>query len=403
MPFYLFSEKVEVPKMPFEDIVQRILSSRPDKTREELQTMIEAKVEEAKGFLTHESAARAVAVELGVEQLEVTPTHGVTVRDLVSGLGDVTITGRVVFAGSLQKFPGQDEREVRMKHLVVADRTGELRVVVWGDKADLADSLNLLGQVARFTHGYVRAGYNGRLELSIGTKGSIEVTSSDASKGEFPLLADFHKKIDQLTKDTKRVNVIGKVAELYPPSTFSREDGREGTLKKLELQDETGIVTVVLWDSKVQESADVESGCLLQLYGVKVKESLNGGIELHVDSSARFAILKELPVGYENFSANPIKIRDLKPGLKVTVEGNVVTQPEIREVTTSKNEKIRLATFEIGDESGGTKVLLWRESAALAENLEVDKKIRLRCIYVDYGSAGKLILSSSSGTGLDRI
>jgi ssDNA-binding replication factor A large subunit len=174
-------------------------------------------------------------------------------------------------------------------------------------------------------------------------------------------------------------------------------------LKKLELQDETGIVTIVFWNSKVQESGDIKSGSLLQVFGAKVKESLNGGVELHVDSSVGFALLKELPVGYENLSTNLTRIRDLKPGLKVTVEGNVVTQPETREVTTSQNEKIKLTTFELDDETGRIKVLLWRDFAVLAENLGVNKKIRLRCIYVDYGSFGKLILSSSSGTGLDRI
>ncbi len=396
-------KKVEVPRMPLDDIIQKILSSRPDMTREELQKMIDAKVEEGKGFLTHESAARAVAVELGVEQLNIPLTHRITVKDLVSGLGDVTISARVVYVGPLQRFSGSDEREVKLKHLVVADKTGELRVVVWGDKADLADSLSLLGQVAQFSHGYVRAGYNGRLELSIGSKGSIEVASSDVSGEGFPLLTEFHKKIGELTKDAKKVSVIGSVAGVHPASSFSREDGREGTLKKIELQDETGIITVIFWNSKVQEAADIKSGSLLQVYGAKVKESLNGGVELHVDSSVGFAFLKALPVGYENLSTDPTRIRDLKPGLKVMVEGNVVTQPETRDVTTSKNEKIKLASFELDDETGRIKVLLWRDFAVLAENLEINKKIRLRCIYVDYGSFGKLILSSSSGTGLDRI
>ena len=396
-------KKVEVPRMLLADIIQKILSSRPDMTREELQKMIEAKVEEAKDFLTQESAARAVAVELGVEQLKIPSTHGITVKDLVSGLGDVTISARVIYVGPLQKISNQDGREVKMKHLVIADKTGELRVVIWDNKADLADSLSLLGQVAQISHGYVRTGYNGRLELSIGSKGSIEVASSDVSGEDFPLLTEFHRKIGELTKDAKKVNVIGSVAGVHPASSFSREDGREGMLKKLELQDETGIVTIVFWNSKVQESADIKSGSLLQVFGAKVKESLNGGVELHVDSSVGFVLLKELPGGYENFSSNPTKIRDLKPGLKVTVEGNVVTQPVIREVTTSQNEKINLASFELDDETGRIKVLLWRDFVVLAENLEVNKKIRLRCIYVDYGSFDKLILSSDSGTGLDRI
>jgi replication factor A1 len=396
-------KKVEVPRMPLEDIIQKILSFRSDMTREELQKMIEAKVEEAKGFLTQESAARAVAVELGVEQLKIPSTRRITVKDLVSGLGDVTISARAIYVGPLQKISNQDEKEVKLRHLVIADKTGELRVVIWDNKADLADSLSLLGQVAQFSHGYVRTGYNGRLELSIGSKGSIEVAPSDMSRDDFPLLTEFHKKIGELTKDAKKVNVIGSVAGVHPASSFSREDSKEGMLKKLELQDETGIVTIVFWNSKVQESADIKSGSLLQVFGAKVKESLNGGVELHVDSSVGFVLLKELPGGYENFSSNPTKIRDLKPGLKVTVEGNVVTQPVIREVTTSQNEKINLASFELDDETGRIKVLLWRDFVVLAENLEVNKKIRIKCIYVDYGSFDKLILSSNSGTGLDRI
>jgi replication factor A1 len=329
-------QKVEVLRMPLEDIIQKILNSRPDMTRKELQKMVDVKVEQGKGFLTHESAARAIAVELGVEQLKIPSTHRITVKDLVSGLGDVTISARVIYAGSYQKFSNPDEKEVKLKHLIIADKTGELRVVIWGDKADLADSLSLLGQVAQFSHGYVRTGYNERLELSIGSKGSIEVASSDMSREDFPLLTEFHTKIRKLTKDVKKVNVIGSIAGVHPTSSFSREDGREGILKKLELQDETGIVTIVFWNSKVQELADIKNGSLLQIFGAKVKESLYGGVELHVDSSVNFTLLKELPVGYENLSTNPTRISDLKPDLKVTVEGNMVTQPVTKEVTTSQ-------------------------------------------------------------------
>ena len=84
-------QKVEVSRMPLEDIIQKILNSRPDMTRKELQKMVDVKVEQGKGFLTHESAARAIAVKLGVKQLKIPSTHGITVKDLVSGLGDVTI------------------------------------------------------------------------------------------------------------------------------------------------------------------------------------------------------------------------------------------------------------------------------------------------------------------------
>ena len=401
--FFTEFKAVEVPRMTMENLIRKILSSRPDMTQEQLQKMIEAKVKEAKGFLTLESAARSVAVELGVEPLEVPFMRGITINDLISGLGDVTVTARIIFVGPLQKFTSSDGREGRMRHLVAADKTGELRIVLWDDNADMTESLNLLGQIVQFTHGYVRSSFNGRLELNIGSKGSLELARDDLHGNEIPPLTSFHRKIGKISKENKTINVIGIIAEVSGISTFRREDGSEGMLKKIELQDETGIVSVVFWNTKVQELADVKSGGLIQVFGAKVKEALNGGVELHVDSSVDVTVLKDLPFGYEGFSISPVKIMDLKPSTKVTVEGKVASQPLVREVTTSKNEKVRLASFDFEDDTGRISVFLWRDFATLAENLLLNSKIRLRRVYVDYGSFGRLVLSSSSGTVLDRI
>jgi replication factor A1 len=389
--------------LQLEDIIQKILSSHPELTREEILQMFKEKMEEAKGFLTRESAARAVAVELGVEPLNFSAARGIMIKDLVSGLSDVTVTARVIFAGPLQKFTSSDGREGRMRHLVIADKTGELRVVLWDDKAEMVDSLSLLGQMVQFMHGYVRSGFNGRIELNIGSKGSLEFALTDLLKDEIPPLTKFHRRIGEITEDDKTLNVIGNVVEVYPVSTFSREDGSEGMLKKLELQDGTDVILVVFWNTKVQELADIKSGSLLQVFGAKVRGSLGGGVELHVDSSVDIAVLKELPMGFEGGSISPVRIRDLEPGIKVTVEGKVVTQPFVKEIATSRNENVKLASFELEDETGRVSVSLWRDYATLAENLSVNEKIRLRCVYVDRNSFEGLILSSGSGTELDRI
>jgi ssDNA-binding replication factor A large subunit len=396
-------KKVEVPRMPLEDLMQKILSSRPDITHEELQKMINAKMEEAKGFLTQESAVRVVAAELGIEPPRTRAIQGIMIKDLVSGLSDVTVTARVIFVGPIQRFTSPDGREGRMRHLIAADKTGELRVVLWDDKADLTDSSSLLDQIVQFTHGYVRSIFDGRLELNIGSKGSLEFPSPDMFGDEIPLLIKYHRRIEEITKDARTVNVIGSVVEVYSVSSFSREDGSEGMLRKIELQDETGMILVVVWNTKVQELADIKVGSLLQMFGAKVKESLDGGVELHADSSVGTALLEELPLGYEGLSTNHARIRDLKPSMRVTVEGRVATQPLIREVTTSKKEKVKLASFELEDETGRISVSLWRDFAALAESLLLNEKIRLRRVHVDHGSLGGLILSSSSETVLDRI
>jgi len=394
---------VDVSQMTVEDLVKKILESRPDLIRDKIDDMIRAKIVEAKGFLTFESAVRAVATDLGIELSGISFEQKISIKDLVSGLGDVTIVARVVFVGPLQKFTNPDGKDGRFRRLVIADKTGELRVILWDSNADIADPYNLLGRLAQFSHGYVRLGLNNKLELNIGSKGSLKVTSDDSHEPEVPPLTFFHKKINEISKQTKTINVIGVVAEISDVSTFTREDGGSGTFQRIEIEDETGSVSVIFWNTKVQELADAKVGSLIQVFRANVKEAFNGGVELHVDSSTNVSVLNVFPFGYEEFSIKPIEIRNLKPGLKVTVEGEVASQPLFRHVTASKNEKVKLASFELKDETGNITVFLWRDCAVLAEGIQVNTKIRLRRVYVNYGSFGRLILSSCQGTRLDRI
>ncbi len=281
--------------MTAENLIKEILRLNPKMTKEQLQEMIKAKVEESKGFLTVESATRAVAVDLHVKSLKIPFMDKITIKDLISGLGDVTIIARIIFVGSLKKFITPEETEGRFKTLIVADKTGNLKVILWGNNADVAESLNLLGQTAQFLHGYVRQGRNGKLELNLGSKGSIRLVQDDLQKTEIPPLSYFHKKIDEITKEIKKVNVIGIVSKISAASSFIREDGSEGKMKKLDLADETGVISVVFWDVKDLDLKDIRTGSIIQLFGAKVKNNLCNGIELHVDSSVNLSVLREMP------------------------------------------------------------------------------------------------------------
>lgn len=281
--------------MPFEEIVQKILSSRPDLTREEVFKMIEKKEGEAKGFLTHESAARIVAAELGVESSKFLFKRDVSIGDLIQGLGNVTVAGRIIFVHPLQRFVRADETEGKVRRLFVADKTGAMKIVLWDEKADAPNMENLTGQIVRFSRGYVRRGFDGRLELNIGSKGKLETSPPSASEDEFPPLTSFIKKISELTATEGTVNVFGVVEQVYPASSFKRDDGSEGKVSHLELRDNSGRIIAVLWNNKVDELTEVGSGKFLEIFGAKVKKSSNGNLELHVDSSTNITILAKKP------------------------------------------------------------------------------------------------------------
>lgn len=54
-------------------------------------------------------------------------------------------------------------------------------------------------------------------------------------------------KIDELSLGMKKVNIIGKVIELFPVRTFTR-NGKEGKVANMVVADDTSNVKVVLWD-----------------------------------------------------------------------------------------------------------------------------------------------------------
>ena len=280
--------------MSLEEILRRILSSHPDLTQEEVLTRVEQKERQAKGFLTSESAARAVAAELGVECSEVPLERGISIGHLVSGLGDVTVTGRVILVRSLQRFIRPDGSEGKVRRLSLADRTGEMKVVLWDDKAEVRAIEDLTGRIVKFSHGYVRRGFDGRLELNMGSRGNVEIAPG-FSEDEFPPLTSFFKEIGQVTGEERTVNVLGVAGRIYPVSTFKRNDGSEGKVRRLDLKDKSDGITVVLWNRKVDELAEVESGRYLEIFGGRVRESLDGTLELHVDSSTDAAILTKEP------------------------------------------------------------------------------------------------------------
>jgi len=285
--------------MPVEEIIDRILSSRKELTRSAILRLINGKIKEAKGFLTFESAARAVAAELGLEITGVSLTKGTSICNLVSGLGDVTIAGRVLHVNSPRTFIRSNGEEGKMRSLYIADKTGILRVVIWGEKADLLGSSEIIGKIIRFSHGYVRKGYNGRLELNIGLRGNIEISPSDISEDEFPPINVFFKKINQITKSERRVNTLGLIVNVSSITTFTRENNISGKVRRLEIMDQTGRITVILWNNKVDELVDVESGKYLELFGAKVRKDLTDHLELHVDGSVDSAILSDPPSDFK--------------------------------------------------------------------------------------------------------
>lgn len=123
-------------------------------------------------------------------------------------------------------------------------------------------------------------------------------------------------KIDELLPGMRKVNIVGKIINLFPVRTFKTQKGDEGKVCNLILADDTSNIKVVLWDTNhiaLIEKNEISDGSVIEIANGSMREN-----ELHLGS------FSELKPSSENFS-------------------NVVTEKVVREKA--------IVDFNIGDSS----------------------------------------------------
>lgn len=386
--------------MTAEEIIERILSARSDVSREEIMEKVREKKSAAGGFLTDETAARLVALDFGVEVVQEFFHHKeIPIGELVFGLNNVSVTGRVLVAYPVQTYARKNGVDGRFGHLLVADKSGTLRVLLWNDKTELVRGEGGVkqGQVVRVLHGYVREARDGQLELHLGQRSEVQVNPQDVKEDDYPKIESFMEQIGKIAKKRRKANVIGVVLSVSQVTVFQRPDGSEGKVCRVVLKDSTGQITAVFWNDKVETLDEVQVGDRLQIIDARVKERINEQLELHVDNRAY--VEKLPPVVEESVKIGGLK----KESGPITVEGIVRTKPVKREVTTSKNEKVIVASFELEDESGKVWVSAWRQHAEIAEQLAVGARVRLKDVYVRKGFGDALEVSTRSSSKIEVL
>lgn len=381
--------------MATEKIIERILSSHPEISREDILGRLEREKRKTGGLIADEILLRIIAAELGVEMSREVSTPRISIKDLVPGLNDVTIVGRVIAVFPLKTFGGDNGGKVA--NLLVADRSGILRVALWDDKAGFVEFGRVkVGHIIRVSHGYVREAYDGKIELNVGDRGEVEINPKDVEARGYPSVSRFTIKIGEITQaqKDKKVNVAGVVKELFPISTFTRRDASVGKVMRFKLVDETGEIPAVIWNRKAEElEKSIKNGVKLQIVNAKVKKALVEGLEIHVNRRTYVETLEPR----EKFS----KIVDLKEGLRhVNVGGEVVTKPIFRNVKTSRGEVVKLAVFEVKDETGIIWVSAWRRHVDSVKDLKVGDKVVIKDAYVKKGFGDQPEISTRGTTSI---
>jgi replication factor A1 len=382
-----------------EDVINQIVTLCPMISRDQILKRLEKEKQKTGGFISEETLLRMIAADFGCESTRSkAEIPMLMIKDLLPGLNDVSVVGRILAVFGTRTFSGVNEG--KFAGLLVADRTGLLRIVLWNDRTDLIDSRTLnVGQIVRFSHGYTREDSGGRPALHLGDRSEVEVNLGGVRESEYPSISKFSTQLGDLASapKNKRVNVVAAVKKIFPSSTFERKDSSGGKVMRFIIADHTGEVPIVIWNEKADEMEKaLKVGDKLQIVNGKVKKAFGESIEINVDGSSYIGPFAE----FDETS----QIVDLKEDSgPVSVEGKVVTKPVLRSVNTRRNEQVKLATFELEDKSGRISVSAWRNHAETAGKLKVGDTVLVKNAYAKKGFVDNLELSTRSDTSITIV
>lgn len=382
------------------DIVKRILDARKDLTEGDLIKLIEETKAEARGLLSDEGAARLVAQRLSVS-LGDGGIRRVRIKDLVSGLRDVSMEGDVIGLSPPRDFKRKDGSAGRLLSLILADESGQIRCNVWNPPGDLIKDLEALrGSKVRVEHGYTKVGLDGNLELHCGNGGRLEVLSRPEAPGR--AIEGQFKSIGRISNEDRVVSVIG-VVKGEPRSTSFKRDGGEGLVLRALITDGSGTMPLVLWNDLAEGLRDkIRDGVGVEVIGAKVRKGL-GGLELHLDYGEGVRVLEEVPLSLKESASKAYRVNELRGGMRgVDIALRVARKGEPKRLAREggTSEVRRALCF---DETGLIMASFWNENSAALEGVKEGDIIYMRnavCrerlgeVQLNLGGEGSLVLGA---------
>ncbi|MEM4248425.1 MAG: OB-fold nucleic acid binding domain-containing protein [Candidatus Nanoarchaeia archaeon] len=199
--------------IPLANIISRIRekTNLPD---EEINALIDQKLTALSGLVSREGAAHIVANELGIKLFE--QSYGkLQIANILAGMRSVEAVGKVQQVSEIKKFQARG-REGQVASLLIADHSGSIRVVLWGEHANKSMIIKE-GDIVKVTNSYVREN-QGRKEIHLNDRSQIIINPPGES---VEISTEGHQKqISQLKEGDENIQLTATIVQAFEPHFF---------------------------------------------------------------------------------------------------------------------------------------------------------------------------------------
>ncbi len=311
-------------------------------------------------FMSDLDVARVIVGEYIDEKNQPLSEDGpvLKISELKTGTRNINLVGRLMRISNIKKFTSRKGREGKLANLILADETGELRVVLWTENVKLLKKI-VEGDVVQISDVEIKQGFRDD-EAHLNMNSTIKKLSEE----DFPNLPSYEEKITNISdiQGDMEVNVIARIIRIPRTRSFDR-NGRDGKVVSLEIQDKTGKIPFTLWnkDTELIENMDIKEGDSVKIMGAQSRVR-NGEVSLSHSWIGRI-IKDEFDV--PEYEESVIKIGDAHEMRDITIIGVISKIYDTITFMRDDGSTGQVLSMEIEDDTGSIRVTFWNEDTKI--------------------------------------
>ena len=194
----------------YELLIDRIVKSS-GLEKDEIERKVEAKKAKLSGLISKEGAAQIIAAELGISFED----QDLKISELMGGMRNVNVVAKVINVFPVREY-SKNGREGKVANFVIADDTGNTRVVLWDINhiALIENETIKQGDVVEIKNGSTR-------DTEIHLSGFSELKKSETIMENVKTEAAVSEVTIDAVKQGQAVRIRGVIVQVFNPRFYS--------------------------------------------------------------------------------------------------------------------------------------------------------------------------------------